>query len=149
MFILNEDINDLLFFLSLSSALVFLSLMLISYGLQRKIVMIMCVFLLMISSVTAVMHFWTINPGYKDGNGVVSREGFDLNNFFCWPVACPLPDIICAVDLHVQIELQDVGYNIDDLSSREGANKFLIWDHHIHPERIPEGHHEPSTHLRR
>ena len=57
MFILNEDINDLLFFLSLSSALVFLSLMLISYGLQRKRVMIMCVFLLMISSVTAVMHF--------------------------------------------------------------------------------------------
>lgn len=57
MFILNEDINDLLFFLSLSSALVFLSLMLISYGLQRKRVMIICVFLLMISSVTAVMHF--------------------------------------------------------------------------------------------
>lgn len=57
MFILNEDINDLLFFLSLSSALVFLSLVLISYGLQSKRVMIMCVFLLMISSVTAVMHF--------------------------------------------------------------------------------------------
>ncbi len=32
---------------------------------------------------------------------------------------------------------------------REGANKFLIWGCHIHPERIPEGHHEPSTHLRR
>lgn len=131
MFILNEDINDLLFFLSLSSALVFLSLMLISYGLQRKRVMIMCVFLLMISSVTAVMHFWTINPGYKDGNGVVSREGFDLNNFFCWPVACPLPDIICAVDLHVQIELQDAGYNIDDFSSSFrsilfGVNKYYI-----------------------
>ena len=57
MFILNEDINDLLFFLSLSSALVFLSLMLISYGLQMKRVTILCVFLLMISSVTAVMHF--------------------------------------------------------------------------------------------
>ncbi|MGJ8282850.1 conjugative transfer protein MobI(A/C) [Klebsiella pneumoniae] len=34
-------------------------------------------------------------------------------------------------------------------SVREGANKFLIWGCHIHPERIPEGHHEPSTHLRR
>ncbi|MGD1269807.1 AraC family transcriptional regulator, partial [Klebsiella pneumoniae] len=32
---------------------------------------------------------------------------------------------------------------------KEGANKFLIWGCHIHPERIPEGHHEPSTHLRR
>lgn len=131
MFILNEDVNDLLFFLSLSSALVFLSLMLISYGLQRKRVMIMCVLLLMISSVTAVMHFWTINPGYKDGNSVVSREGFDLNNFFCWPVACPLPDIICAVDLHVQIELQDAGYNIDDFSPGFrfvlfGVNKCFI-----------------------
>lgn len=117
MFILNEDINDLLFFLSLSSAMVFLSLMLVSYGLQMRRLTIMCVFLLMISSITAVMHFWTINPGYKHGNGVVSREGFDLNNFFCWPVACPLPDIICAVDLHVQIGLQDAGYNIDDFSS--------------------------------
>lgn len=57
MFILNEDFNDLLFFLSLSSALVFLSLMLISYGLQMKRVTIMCALLLMISSVTAVMHF--------------------------------------------------------------------------------------------
>ena len=35
------------------------------------------------------------------------------------------------------------------LNLREGANKFLICGHHIHPERIPEGHHEPSTHLRR
>ena len=35
------------------------------------------------------------------------------------------------------------------MQAREGANKFLIGDHHIHPERIPEGHHEPSTHLRR
>lgn len=57
MFIFNEDFNDLLFFLSLSLALVFLSLMLISYGLQMKRVTIMCVLLLMISSVTAVMHF--------------------------------------------------------------------------------------------
>ncbi len=32
---------------------------------------------------------------------------------------------------------------------KEGANKFLICVFHIHPERIPEGHHEPSTHLRR
>ena len=77
------------------------------------------------------MHFWTINPGYKDGNGVVSREGFDLNNLLCWPVACPLPDIICAVDLHVQIELQDAGYNINDFSSSFrsvlfGFNKYFI-----------------------
>lgn len=57
MFILNEDINDLLFFLSLSSAMVFLSLMLVSYGLQMRRLTIMCVFLLMISSITAVMHF--------------------------------------------------------------------------------------------
>ncbi|WP_289455941.1 hypothetical protein, partial [Klebsiella pneumoniae] len=28
---------------------------------------------------------------------------------------------------------------------REGANKILIRDHHIHPERIPEGHHETTT----
>lgn len=131
MFILNEDLNDLLFFLSLSSAMVFLSLMLVSYGLQMRRLTIMCVFLLMISSVTAVMHFWAVNPGHKDGNGVVSREGFDLNNLLCWPVACPLPDIICAVDLHVQIELQDAGYNINDFSSSFrsvlfGFNKYFI-----------------------
>lgn len=117
MFIFNENLNDLLFFLSLSSAMVFLSLMLVSYGLQMRRLTILCVFLLMISSVTAVMHFWVVNPCYKDGKGVVSRKGFDLSNFFCWPVACPLLDIICAVDIHVQIELQDAGYNIDDFSS--------------------------------
>lgn len=57
MTILNENINDLLFFLSLSLVVLFLSLVLISYGLQMKRLTLLCVFLLMISSVAAVMHF--------------------------------------------------------------------------------------------
>ncbi len=57
MLILNENINDLLFFLSLSLVVLFLSFVLISYGLQMKRLTLLCVFLLMISSVAAVMHF--------------------------------------------------------------------------------------------
>jgi len=57
MFIFNEGINDFLFFLSLSMAVIFLSFMLISYGLQKRRLTFLCLFLFLISSVALVMHF--------------------------------------------------------------------------------------------
>lgn len=56
MFIFNENLNDV-FFLSLLLAIVFFSSTLILYGLQMRRLTILCAFLLMISSVAAVMHF--------------------------------------------------------------------------------------------
>ncbi|BBS37865.1 hypothetical protein WP5S18E01_27120 [Enterobacter cloacae] len=57
MFILNEDLNDFVLMLSLLSATFFLSLMMIAYGLRMKKLTILCLVLLMISGVSAIVHY--------------------------------------------------------------------------------------------
>jgi hypothetical protein len=57
MFISSEDLNGYFMIFSLISAIVFLSLTLISYGLQMKKLMILSLVFLLISSAAAVVQF--------------------------------------------------------------------------------------------
>jgi hypothetical protein len=57
MFISSEDLNGYFMIFSLISAIVFLSLTLISYGLQMKKLMILFLVFLLISSAAAVVQF--------------------------------------------------------------------------------------------
>lgn len=54
---IREDISDFLLSSSLTLAVVFLSLTLISYGFQIKSLTILCLALLMISGVVAIVNF--------------------------------------------------------------------------------------------
>ena len=49
------------------------------------------------------------------------------------------------MEINNRRDLQKCAIDSSEARAKEGANKFLILDHHVHPERIPEGHHEPST----
>ena len=72
MFISSDDLNGYFMIFSLISAIVFLSLTLISYGLQMKKLMILSLVFLLISSAAAVVQFWIIYPRQKDRYGGIS-----------------------------------------------------------------------------